>query len=285
MMATDNPAKNGDGRRSNDEAELRMKAVKRSWICPGAGFAFVGNRTYAILTFVASLCILPAVAWLAFQPTTTSLWTTVAVLVIGTVLWLGEQVSIKKTSPLRAPSPSFLDRGFVVSTCVIGLAAVLAIGLLVTAFGSLKMTGPGMAPTLEIAERLIYHKRVDWASVEPGAIIVHKNADDSGWGQPGWLLITRILAGPGDDISIRGGRYVVNGTIGPPVAGTGRYAVVLDIPSSPGSLKVPDDCYFMVQDSPTGGFDSRVLSWVRADDIVSSRVWYLSRRGIWRPVE
>ena len=73
MMATDKPAKNDDGRRSNDEAELRMKAVKRSWICPGAGFALVGNRTYAVLTFVASLCILPAVAWLAFQPTTTSL--------------------------------------------------------------------------------------------------------------------------------------------------------------------------------------------------------------------
>jgi hypothetical protein len=116
-------------------------------------------------------------------------------------------------------------------------------------------------------------------------MLVYKNADDSAWGQPGWLVISRILAGPGDDISTHNGKYVVNGNAGPLVADAGRYDVVLDIPSSPESLRIPDDCYFIVQDAPTGGFDSRVLSWVRADNIIGSRLWYLSRRGICKPVE
>lgn len=283
-MATDEPTTNDEEPRSIDETELRKRAIKRSWICPGAGFALVGKGACAIATFAASLCIVPTVAWVAFQPTAVSLWTTIAVLVIGIVLWLAEQIAAKR-APLRTPSPSILDRGFIASTCTMWLAVILAIALLVTAFGSLRMVGSGMTPTLQEAERLIYHKHIDWQSVKPGAIIVYKNADDSAWGRRGWIVISRILAGPGDEISIQDGEYIVNGTAGPPVADTGRYDVVLDIPSSPESVTVPDHCYFMVQDSPTGGFDSRVLSWVRADNIVGSRLWYFSRRGICRPVE
>ncbi len=165
------------------------------------------------------------------------------------------------------------------------LAAILALGLIVTSFGFLQMAGSGMTPTIEEGERLIYHKRVDWQSVEPGAIVVYKNADDSAWGRPGQLIVSRILAGPGDKISIRNTTYVVNGASGPPVADTSEYDVVLDIPSSPDSLTIPDGCYFIVQDSPHGGFDSRVLSWARADNIVGSRLWYFSSRGVCRPVE
>jgi signal peptidase I len=270
--------------RSIDDADIRKKARKRSWICPGAGFALVGSGKCAIATFVASLCIAPVVAWVAFRPTAASLWTTIAVLVVATVLWLAEQAAIKR-SAIRTPTPSILDRGFVVSACMMWLAVSVAAFLLMTAFGQLRMGGSGMTPTLENGERLMYHKHIDWESVKPGAIIVYKNAEDSAWGQSGWIVISRILAAPGDDISIQNGQYVVNGAAGPPVADTGRYDVVLDVPSSPESLTVPNDCYFIVQDSPTGGFDSRVLSWVRADDIVGSRLWYFSRRGFFKPVK
>ncbi len=284
MMATDDPTTNDDEPRSFDEAETRKKAVKRSWICPGAGFALVGKSAYAIATFIASLCIVPAIAWVAFRPAAASVWTTVAVFVIATVLWFAEQVAIKKAA-LQTPSAHSLVRGFVASSCIMWLAIIVAIGLLVTAFCSLRMAGSGMVPTLEKGERLIYHKHVDWQSVKPGAIIVYKNASDSAWGQPGWIVISRILAGPGDNISIQDGNYVVNGAAGPPVASTGKYDVVLDIPSSPELLTIPDGRYFIVQDSPSGGFDSRVLSWVRDDNVVGSRLWYFSNRGICKPVE
>lgn len=284
MMASDDPTSNDDEPRTIDEADIRKKAVKRSWICPGTGFALIGNGPYAIATFVASLCIVPAVAWVAIQPAPASLWTAISVFVVATVLWLAEQIAIKKAA-LRRPSRSILDRGFIASSCMMWLAVILVTGLLVTAFDSLQMAGSGMTPTLENAERLIYHKHVDWQSVKPGAIIVYKNANDSAWGEPGLLVISRILAGPGDDISIQDGKYVVNGITGPPVADTGKYDVVVDIPSSPQSLKIPDGCYFIVQDSPDGSFDSRVLSWVRDDNIVGSRLWYFSGRGLFKPVE
>lgn len=284
MMATDDSKKDDDEPRSIDDAEIRKKAVKRSWICPGAGSALVGNGTLAIVTFVASLCIVPAIAWVAFRPSAASLWTTVAVLVVATAMWLAEQIVIKKAA-IRTPKPSILDRGFIAATSTMWLAVVLATGLLLTAFGSLRMAGSGMSPTFENAERLIYHKYVNWQSVQPGSIIVYKNADDSAWGQPGWLVVSRILAGPGDHISIQNGEYVVNEHAGPPVADTGEHDVVLEIPPSPESLTVPEDCYFIVQDSPASGFDSRVMSWVRADNIVGSHLWYFSSRGICKPVE
>lgn len=284
MKPNDEPTTADDQLRSADETELRQQAVKRSWICPGAGFALVGSGAWAVVTFVVSLCIVPAVAWLVFQPAPASLWATIAVLIIATVFWLVEQIAINKVA-VRAPSPAVLDRGYILSACVVWLAVILTLGLLFSAFGSLVMAGSGMTPTLEKSERLVYYKRVDWQSVKPGAVIVYKNANDSAWGQPGWIVISRILAGPGDDISIQDGNYLVNGAPGPPVAAAGEYPVALEVPSSPETLTVPDDSYFIVQDSPARGFDSRVLSWVRAENILGSRMWYLSRRGIGKPVE
>ena len=66
---------------------------------------------------------------------------------------------------------------------------------------------------------------------------------------------------------------------------TGRYDPVLDIPLSPNRLEIPEGCYFIVQDSAGGGFDSRVLSWARTESIVGSQLWYLSGRGLFKPVE
>jgi signal peptidase I len=223
------------------------------------------------------LLITPAVAWLAVQPTAASLWTTIALLVIATVLWLAEQYAVKKGA-VRAPGPSILVRGFIASGTLMCLAAVVVACLLLAAFGSLRMAGTGMSPTLEPGERLLYHKRVDWDLVTPGAVIVYKNASESAWGQPGWIMISRIIAGPGDKISLHNEQYVVNGDVRALVGETGQYEMALDIPASPQSLTVPENCYFMVQDSPLGGLDSRVLSWARAENIVASRLWYLGRR-------
>ena len=284
MMPVDDKTNDDTLAQSEHEDELRRKALKRSWLCPGAGFALVGNRRFAIATFATSICTLPAVAWLALQPTAASLWTTIAAVAISSALWAAEQIRVKK-AVVHSPSPSILDRAFMAAAGAMWLAVALAFVLLITSFGSLRMAGSGMQPTLEPAELLVYHKQVDWRAVKPGAIIVYKNPDDSGWGQPGWLIISRILAGPGDKISIRNGKYLVNGAAGPPVAETGNYHPVLEIPHSPESRTIPDDCYFMVQESPRGGLDSRVLSWARADKIVGSRLWYLSRRGVCTPVK
>jgi signal peptidase I len=284
-MITDDAATPGQaGMLTPDDRAIRSKATKRSWVCPGAGFALVGSGPLAVATFVASLCIVPAVAWLAFQPNAPSAWTTLVVFVIATVLWLAEQIGVKRLK-LRAPRPSILAAGFVASGCIMCVAAILALGLLFTSFGSLRMAGSGMVPTLEIGERILYHKHVDQRRAKPGSIILFRNADDSAWGQPGGLVISRVLAGPGDQLTIKKARYLVNGERGPRVTDAGQFHAVIDVPSAPRTLTVPEGCYFVVQDGLKGGFDSRVLSWVHTDHIVGSRLWHFSDRGVFVPVE
>jgi signal peptidase I len=171
-----------------------------------------------------------------------------------------------------------------VSACLTWLIAIIVLGFLLTSFGSIKMAGSGMSPTLPQGDRALYHKRVDWQHVRPGAVIVYRNADDSPWGKPDWLMVSRILAGPGDTLSVADGRYVVNGKIGPAVGPTGAYAPVIDVPTSPAAITVPQDCYFVAQDSPAGGLDSRVLSWVRKEKLVSARLWHRRLGSILEPV-
>ncbi len=283
-MQREDPVTNRPELSGREVAEIRGKAVKRSWICPGAGFAWMGHSALATLTFVATLLAVPVAVWVASRPSGASLWTFLIVLVIAIALWLVEQMIITKLVP-RPPRPAMLASGFTASTCVVWIAYAVTIGLIVTAFGSLRMGGVGMSPTLVNGERLIYHKHLDGSRVKPGAIVVYKNGSDSAWGRPGFILVSRILAGPGNKISIQDGRYVVNGVKGPMVADTGRYDPVLDIPLSPNRLEIPEGCYFIVQDSAGGGFDSRVLSWARTESIVGSQLWYLSGRGLFKPVE
>lgn len=80
LPATDQPS------HSAEEVQLRKQALRRTWRCPGAGFALIGNGMFAIATFFASVMILPAFAWLAYQPATCSFATAIVVLVIADLL-------------------------------------------------------------------------------------------------------------------------------------------------------------------------------------------------------
>lgn len=244
----------------------------------------MGQQGLATLTFFASLCMVPAVLYCIWQPSTLSFWVLMGVILVATALWFLEQMLVSKL-PVRSQGPALLVRGFIASTCAMWVCYLVVIGLIASAFGYVHMAGSGMLPTLGPDERLIYRKKVDPSVIQPGAIVVYKNAADSGWGQPGWIIISRILAGPGDTISMRDGIYLVNGSPGPHVALTGRSAVVLDIPSAPESLTVPEDCFFVVQDSPSRSFDSQVLSWARRENLLGSQLWHVGRRGFFKAVE
>jgi len=114
-----------------------------------------------------------------------------------------------------------------------------ALVVLFLGFGSVQMAGDGMSPTLEKGERLLYSKRVDPYRLRPGTVIAYHLSGESAWGQPGWLTISRILAMPGDRLAIRAETYVVNGKVGPTVAGTQPYAPVVRVPLEPDALTVP----------------------------------------------
>jgi signal peptidase I len=258
--------------------------MRRSWACPGAGFAVLGRHGLALVTYLTSLATLGASAWLVIDPGPAPLWATLGLLAVAAALWVAEQVGIKRLRP-QAPKPRFLVGGFLPASAAAWLATAVVLTLLFSRFGSLQLAGSGMAPTLERGERVLYEKRVDPTALRPGTIIVYHLSARSAWGEPGWLVISRILAVPGDQLSIHDGRYLVNGRPGPLVAETGRYQPVVRIPFAPESLTLPDSCFFVVQETPTGGFDSRVLSWVETRDVVSTRLYYLSGRGILKPVE
>jgi signal peptidase I len=267
-----------------DSRALRAKAARRSWLCPGAGFALLGQGGLAVATFLTSLGTLLALIWLVVWPGLTVLWVIIGGLCLSTGLWLAEQIAVRRSHP-AAPQPVFLVHGYVLAATASWLTGGVALVLILTRFGSLVMLGGGMAPTLERGERLLYDRWLEPEQPRRGAVILYKNSEQSAWGQPGTLIVSRIIAVPGDRLSVRDGSYLVNGEPGPPVAATDPFAPALDVPRAPAVLNVPEACFFVVQDSPQKGYDSRVLSWVKAGEVASTRLYYLSDRGFLKPVE
>ncbi len=268
----------------HDEGTLRKKARRRSWFCPGAGFALMGCRFPANLTFIASLCVFAAIAWATFQPSTGALWGVLVALLVATGFWVGEQLTTVWMTP-RAPGPAMLVSGFPFVVSLKWLAAGIVLILILYNFGSLRLLGTGMSPTLEKGELVLYHKRAGDERLRRGVVIVYRLSSQSAWGQPGWITISRILAVPGDRLSVQGTGYVVNGEAGPAVGPTGQHTPVISVPSAPEAITVPENCYFIVQDSPSGGFDSRILSWVQRNDVVSTELYYLRANGILKTVK
>jgi signal peptidase I len=266
------------------DPDLRKKAVARSWLCPGAGFALVGQHRVAWLSYAAPFAGLAACVWLAVEPEGLALGILAAAFLAGLVLWVGEQVACRKAA-LRTPRPRFLTGGFLpVATVLVWLAGVGMVVLVITFYGTLAVGGSGMSPTLEWGERLVYHRRVEPDQLRRGGIILYHVPPKSSWGEPGSLVVSRILAVQGDRLSIHNARYVLNGVPGPLAASAGGLPIVLPVPLAPHTVTVPRGCFFVVQDSPIGAFDSRVLSWVRREDVVSTNLYYLSGQGFLRPV-
>jgi signal peptidase I len=271
--------------RAVKEAELRFSAAWRSWICPGIGLAMAGYGAVGIVEYVASIAAFPLIFWFCFQPNMLAVWIGLAALLAGIILFIAEQFVVH-LAVLRQPNPVFFVRGIVVFSMIGWLGALASVVFLLASFGSVRLAGTGMSPTIEKGELLVYHKILDWDRVRPGAIILYRNAEDSAWGEPNWQMTGRILAGPGDKLSIANGHYLVNGKLGPKVAITGGYEPAIRVPLAPMTLTVPETCYFIVQDLPSGGgYDSQILSWARKDSILAARFWYVSGRGFFKPVE
>jgi signal peptidase I len=165
------------------------------------------------------------------------------------------------------------------------LATGLILVLFLARFGSAQATNDGMSPTLQKGERLLYEKRINRPNLRRGAVIIYRLSERSEWGNPGVLMVSRILAVPGDQLSIRDGKYLVNGhevRSVPPMRTDTR---VIPVPSAPKAISIPANHYFVIQDSPTTGLDSRVLSWVERDEIEGARLYLMSGRGIFKRVE
>jgi signal peptidase I len=264
---------------------LRASAVRRSWGCPGAGLAVLGRPAPAIGAYSASLASLAALAWLTIEPSTMAFWSALALVGLATVLWVFEQIAIHWLAPLPS-RPAFLVRGVLPASLVCWTGAALAVFLFFSRCGSLIVAGGGMSPTLEAGERALYEKRVRTDRLRRGSIVLFSLSDRASWGQSGLLMVARILAVPGDRLSIAEGKYLVNGESGPvAVELLGDEPIALRIPNAPQTWTVPEGRYFVAQDSATGAYDSRVFSWVEPGEFVSTRLFHFSLRRFARAVE
>jgi signal peptidase I len=173
---------------------------------------------------------------------------------------------------------------------VVIVALAIGLALLIQAFvvKPYQIPSGSMEPTLDpgqrvLVNRLIYHFR----DPEIGDIVVFHppvGADGMTCGNPhagsGTLrpcneakagesdtnFIKRIVAGPGDRLSIRDGHPVVNGVEAKedfikPCSGTGGC-------NMPKTITVPDDTYFMMGDNRGASDDSRFWGPVPRDWII-----------------
>jgi signal peptidase I len=233
---------------------------------------------------LSSLAALFSLVWLAVEPGAEAVWTTAVALAVAMASWIAEQLGVKRIAP-RQPAPRLLVGGFVAVTVLYFCVALATVAVVLGYIGSLQLAGSAMSPTIANGERLLYHKRVRPERLRRGAVIVFKLSDRAGWGHPGTIVVSRILAVPGDELAIRDGKYLVSGSAGPACGDNGQYVPVIEVPNEPVRITVPADSYFVVQVSPGKAFDSRVLSWVRREEIASTQLYHIRSGAFLKPLD
>jgi len=265
-----------------DESQkaIRKAARRRSSLLPGMGFALLGYPVPAAIGLACLAIFLAAFVVVSFYPGRLVMWLALAALLGGFLFWVVEYLAVGWIAIRPSGESSPVSRHFK------GICALAYIGTTAAAiwfflnFGSLVMRGDGMGPVVFPGELILYHKKVVATDLVPGRLIAFRVSAMSSWGRPGEIVIGRILAVPGDTIGIEGTCYQVNAKKSVEISAVGRYRVVLDIPEIPAQISVPSDCFFVVQKQSSNSLDSRTLSWARREDILATRLWLLSRRGL-----
>jgi signal peptidase I len=263
------------------EKAIRRDARWRSVILPGAGFALLGYPLAAGVCFALTAVFVAATVVVSFAPGALAAWLALGSLVSAVLFWTVEYIAVNQVPIRPSGAHSLVSRRFGV-ICTLAYAGVIAASAcIVLNFGTLIVVGDGMIPVVYPGERIVYHKRVTAADRIAGALVAFRVSPQSSWGREGAVVIARILAVPGDKIAVRDGHYQVNGAdTGVEVAAVDRYPIVIDVPDAPGQIVAPPDCFFVVQEQLSDALDSRTLSWARRNDVVGTRLWLLSSRGL-----
>jgi signal peptidase I len=267
-----------------DEKAIRKQAKWRSYFCPGAGFALLGWNRAGWLTYIPAFGAVWAFGALFLSPGKIWLWISISLAGMSLVTWIAEQLAVKSAS-IPAVREGLLKRRYGL-LALFGWGSTLIVLVVFFVFCSLaRIFGNGMSPALLDGEWVCSNKWVKDELLKPGRVIVFRASKRSVLGQEGDLMIGRILAKEGDTISLRDQRFLVNGVPGPRVLRLGFQQFSLDIPQSPGTWTVPQNSFFIVQDNAPSGFDSRVVSWVAREEVVSTTLYAISGRGWFREVE
>ena len=181
--------------------EATRKAARwRPSLLPAMGFALLGYPVLAALGLAFLAIFLGAVAVVSFRPEHVAAWVALASLLGGLICWVVEYLAVGRIVIQPPGESSPISRRFkrICALSYIGSTAVCIWFLL--NFGSFVMRGDGMNPIILPGERILYHRQVLETDLAPGQLAAFRVSPMSSWGQPGDIVIGRILAAPGDEI-------------------------------------------------------------------------------------
>jgi signal peptidase I len=161
---------------------------------------------------------------------------------------------------------------YAIEGTILVLAVLLAIAIRLGVYETAIVISGSMEPTLKVNDRvLIDHRKSLKGKWRRGDIILF-NASDK-WGDDG-PLTKRIIALPGEKISVAPGAVTVNGkALSEPYISPTRYR------ESEFELTMGAEEYFVMGDNRANSEDSRDLGPIRGKDIIGRAVWRLAPIG------
>ncbi len=143
------------------------------------------------------------------------------------------------------------------------IAIGLALVIIVFLYQPVKVEGTSMAPLLSDQERIFINKFVyRFEAIHRGDVVVFWYPLDRSKS-----FIKRVIALPGETVSIRQGVVTVNGKVVPEPYVPPQYEDVSDY----GPVRVPKDSYFVMGDHRISSNDSRVFGPVASRFIYGAR--------------
>src|SRR3984885_13886654 len=145
------------------------------------------------------------------------------------------------------------------------IAIGLALVIIVFLYQPVKVEGTSMAPLLSDQERIFINKFVyRFEAIHRGDVVVFWYPLDRSKS-----FIKRVIALPGETVTIRQGVVTVNGTVVPEPYVPPQYEDVSDF----GPMRVPADSYFVMGDHRISSNDSRVFGPVPSQFIYGRAVF------------
>ncbi len=169
------------------------------------------------------------------------------------------------SSTEQAPSLLSLRHEIRVWTRDLLIAIGLALVIIVFLYQPVKVEGTSMAPLLSDQERIFINKFVyRFEAIHRGDVVVFWYPLDRSKS-----FIKRVIALPGETVTIRQGVVTVNGTVVPEPYVPPQYEDVSDY----GPTRVPADSYFVMGDHRISSNDSRVFGPVPSQFIYGRAVF------------
>jgi len=169
------------------------------------------------------------------------------------------------TSSEQTPSLLSLRHEIRVWTRDLLIAVGLALVIIVFLYQPVKVEGTSMAPLLSDQERIFINKFVyRFEAIHRGDVVVFWYPLDRSKS-----FIKRVIALPGETVTIRQGVVTVNGTVVPEPYVPPQYEDVSDY----GPQRVPEGSYFVMGDHRISSNDSRVFGPVPSQFIYGRAVF------------